>query len=488
MITLLRGGWVATWDGSRHLVFARGEVAFQGDQMLYAGPRFDGQADRVIDRPEWFICPGFINLHGHIGVEVMASLVDLPLGVGVGPSETFVKESPLFMPATLAPEEQRLSAEFSLAQMLRTGSTTVVDAHGYGPVWWLGNPPHDEEMLVETVGRIGCRAYLALAFRSARSYLEPDGTRRFHWDEQMGRAGLEEGLRFALRHDGAFDGRVRCLLTPHHTMNCSPELLKMTLAAAREHDLRIQVHAAEYTLEIDMIRKRYGETPVGLLHRIGFLGPDIILGHCLYTSGHPDIGGDPARDLELIADAGSSVAHSPRLFATAGVALHTLPRYLDHGVNVGLGCDIWPADIIEEMRLAWLMGKHANRTAERPTCMEVFTAATAGSADALGRTDLGRLAAGARADIVCIDLSRYHFGPVLDPVRSLVAFGKGQDVDTVFVDGRMVVENGRVLNANEDKLRTAAPDIHRSLAKAVAERDPLGRTPESILGLEEGHD
>ncbi len=483
MITLLKGGWLAAWDGSRHCLIKGGEVAVQDKVILYAGPRFEGVADCVIERPEWFISPGFVNLHGHIGVDVFSSLVDLPNGVGVGPGEAFVKESPLFMPPTLTPEQQRLGAEFSLVQMLRTGSTTVVDAHGYGPVWWLGNPPSDEEALVDIVGRVGNRAYLALAFRSARSYLQPDGSRGFYWDEELGRAGLREGLRFAREFDGAYGGRVRCLLAPHHTMNCTPDLLARTLRAARASDLRVTFHTAEYLAELDLIRERYDETPVGFLHRFDLMGPDVILGHCLYTSGHPTIGGDPDRDLDLIAAAGASVAHSPRLFAQAGVAMYTLSRYLVHGVNVGIGCDIWPSDIIEEMRIAWLMGKHANRTAERPTCMDVFTAATVGSADALGRGDLGRLAPDARADLVCVDLSGYHFGPVVDPVRSLVAFGKGQDVDAVYVDGRLIVDDGLVLTTNQERLRAAVPDIHNSLSKAVGERDPLGRRPESLLGL-----
>ena len=223
---------------------------------------------------------------------------------------------------------------------------------------------------------------------------------------------------------------------------------------------------------------------MGHLNSLGFLGPDITLGHCIYISGHPAVGGDPDRDLKIIADAGSSVAHSPLPFARRGEALHTLPRYLDHGINVGIGCDIWPVDIIEEMRLAWFLGKHTNKTAERPSCMEVFTAATAGSANAMGRDDLGRLAPGACADIVCVDMSRYHYGPVLDPVRSLVAFGKGQDVDTIFVDGQRIVEGGNVLNADEEALRAAAPGILRKLAQAASERDPMHRTIESILGLE----
>ena len=480
-VTLLKGGWVAVWDGGRHRVVERGEVAFRGERILYVGPRFEGRADVVVDRPEWFVCPGFVNLHGHVGVELMAAFVDIGRGDRFAPSLEFARRAPLNLEPSLTPEEQRLSAEFSLVQMLRCGATTIVDAGGSGPIWWLGNPPDDEAMLAETVGRIGCRAYLALAYRSGRSYQKPDGSRDWYWDEEIGRAGLRQALAFADRHRGSHGGRVEVLLAPHAVDNCSPDLLTGTLSEARAADLPIQIHAAQYAHEVDLIRERYGETPVGHLHNLGFLGPDIILGHCVFVSGHPAVGGDPDRDLTLIAEAGSSVAHSPLPFARTGEALHTLPRYLDHRITVGIGCDIWPADIVAEMRLAWFLGKQTNGTAERPTCHEVFTAATVGSADALGRGDLGRLAEGAQADVVCVDLSRYHFGPVLDPVRSLITCGTGQDVDAVYVAGVPVVAGGRVLNAHEEALRAAAPGILGSMLRAATERDPLGRTAEALL-------
>lgn len=479
--TLLRGGWVAVWDGRQHQIVAPGEVAMRDGRILYAGLRFTGHADVVIDQPDWFICPGFINLHGHIGVEVMASLVDLSRDDRFAPSREFSQRAPLTLEPSLTPDEQRLSAEFSLVQMLRCGATTIVDAGGSGPIWWLGNPPGDEEMLVETVGRIGCRAYLSLAHRSGRSYQNPDRSRDWHWDEEMGRAGLRQALQFAQRHRGRYDGRVEVMLNPHAVDNCSPALLAATLAEARAADLLIQIHTAQYAHEVALIRARYGDSPVGHLHKLGFLGPDVILGHCVFITGHPDVGGDPDRDLSLIAAAGSSVAHSPLPFARMGEALYTLPRYLDHGITVGIGCDIWPADIIAEMRLAWFLGKQTNRTAERPTCREVFTAATVGSANALGRGDLGRLEAGALADVVCVDLGRYHFGPVLDPIRSLITCGSGQDVAAVYVDGLPVVANGHVLNADEDALRMAAPGILRSMLRAASQRDPLGRTAETLL-------
>jgi cytosine/adenosine deaminase-related metal-dependent hydrolase len=482
MITLLRGGWIAAWDGATHRVVQGGEVAFEDETILYAGPRFEGEADRIIENRDWLICPGFINLHGHVGVDPMVPFVDIPRSEQFAPGPEFAQNAPLEMWPTLTEEEQRTSAEFCLVQMVRTGTTTVVDAHGYGAIWWLGNPPTDEAALAEVVGRVGSRAYLALGFRSARSYSDAEGNPLQHWDEPMGVAGLEEGLRFALAYRDAFDGRVQAILTPHAVEKFTPDLLRRTIREARAVDLRVQIHTAQSTNEVELVMERHGDSPVGLLHSLGFLGPDVILGHCVFISDHPAVGGKSDRDLRLIAESGASVAHAPLAFARRDAeALHSLPRYLDYGINVGIGCDIWPADIISEMRMAWLIGKQVHGDVDRPTCREVFDAATRGSADALGRSDLGRLSPGTRADLVCVDMSAYHFGPVLDPIRSLISLGTGQDVDEVYVDGKRIVSGGQVLNVDEDALKAAAPHILSKLHQAAAERDPAGRTAESIL-------
>jgi cytosine/adenosine deaminase-related metal-dependent hydrolase len=480
-VTLIKAGWIAAWDGSRHQIIENGEVAFEGDRIRYVGKRFDGRADITLEHPHWFLCPGFINLHGHVGLELNAGLVDTSNDERFAPSREYCERAPLNQEPSLTPEEQQLSGELSLVQMLRTGTTTVVDAAGSGPIWWLGNPPDDEEHLIDTVGRLGCRAYLSLSYRSARAYQKPDGTRGWHWDEGMGMEGLHQAVDFATKHRGKFAGRVDVMLTPHAVDNCSPELLQSTLEMARADDLLIQIHTAQYPYEVKLVQERYGTTSVGHLHDIGFLGPDIILGHCIYVTGHPAMDDQTDRDLHVIAASGSSVAHSPLPFARRGEALHSLPRYLDAGINVGIGCDIWPADIIAEMRLAWFMGKQSSQSEGQPTCLDVFHAATVGSADALHRDELGRLSAGAKADIVCIDLSGYHFGPVLDPIRALITCGTGQDVDSVFIDGELVVASGTVVNARQHQLRDAAPAILQSMLAAATERDPFGRTATSLL-------
>jgi len=293
--------------------------------------------------------------------------------------------------------------------------------------------------------------------------------------------GLREAVRFWRTYGGAYDGLIQGILCPANAATCSPELLRATKAAAAEHGLPIQIHVATFLYNVNAVRERYGCSTVEHLHRIGFLGPEVILGHAVHISGHPDVGGGPDRDLRLIADSGASVAHSPLFFARLGQALHSLPRYLQAGINVGIGCDHWPADIVAEMRLAWLVGKIINKDAVYPTARQVFDCATLGSAHALQRDDLGRLASGAKADIVCVDLGRYHIGPVLDPIRALLTCATGQDVETVFINGREVIAGGRVLCANEGRLKDAAPGILEKLHAAAAARDPEGRSARELL-------
>jgi cytosine/adenosine deaminase-related metal-dependent hydrolase len=486
VITLIRGGWVVAHDGVRHRVVPRGDVAFADDRIVYAGLRWDGRPDRIVEASGMLVSPGFINTHAHIGVELMAPFVDIPPGApGRGrysPSEACVLERE--PPPSLSPDEQQLSGEFSLVQMVKCGATTIVDAAGSGPLWWLGNPPGDEEMLLDTAARIGVRVYASLSYRSGRVYYTRDGRAGWHWDEAFGHEGLRRAVAFALTHRGSRGGLAQTLLCPHAVDNCSPELLRATRDVAREHGLIVQVHCAQYEFEVARIREQYGCTPVEHLAGLGCLGPDVILGHAIYVQGHQAVGGDPARDLGLIADSGASVAHSPLPFARRGETLQSFGRYLAAGVNLSIGCDIWPADIIAEMRLAWFLGKAAGRSAGSPTCQDVFNAATLGGARALGRDDLGRLAPGATADVVLVNLSRLHVGPVLDPIRALITCATGQDVDAVWVQGRQVVQAGRVLRADEDRLRLGAEGVYRSLVAAARVRDPIGASPEELLGLD----
>jgi cytosine/adenosine deaminase-related metal-dependent hydrolase len=147
-----------------------------------------------------------------------------------------------------------------------------------------------------------------------------------------------------------------------------------------------------------------------------------------------------------------------------------------------IGTDMWPVDILEEMRLVAFLAKVVDRTPRSATAADVFTAATLGGAQALRRDDLGRLAVGARADLVLIDVARsFRLGPVPDPVKGLIAAGSGADVRTVIVDGRTVVEDGHLVGVDEEQLRRDAERVAGKLRGVLAARDWAGRAETELF-------
>jgi cytosine/adenosine deaminase-related metal-dependent hydrolase len=169
-------------------------------------------------------------------------------------------------------------------------------------------------------------------------------------------------------------------------------------------------------------------------------------------------------DLEILARHGVSVAHCPVVMRRRGGALRSFSRYRRAGLNIGIGTDMFPQDIIEEMRWAAYAAKAVDRHAASGLTAEVFEAATVGGANALGRDDLGRLAPGAKADVTIIDMRHLHIGPADDPIRSLVHYASQRDVEHVFVDGRQVVESGHLVGVDERGVLAAMERVNAKMA------------------------
>jgi cytosine/adenosine deaminase-related metal-dependent hydrolase len=312
--------------------------------------------------------------------------------------------------------------------------------------------------LVRVVGDIGARVYLGPSFKSYSYAFDQAGRIQWDPDTQSGVAGLERAVAFAAKYDGAHHGRVRCMLYPAQLDTCSVELLKATRRAADENGLRMSLHAAMNMVEFQRILREHGRTPLQLLHDIGFLGPDVLLGHCVFHAHHSWAHYPYVDDLKLLAESGASVAHAPYKYAKMGIRLESFERYRHLGINVALGTDTFPEDLISEMRLAGLMCRFAEGSFRVGKAREVFEAATLGGAQALGRADLGRLAPGAAADIAIVDLRGVHFGAVHDPIKSLVEYGSANDIDTVIVDGRTLIQGRRALAVDESALMQAVQE------------------------------
>jgi cytosine/adenosine deaminase-related metal-dependent hydrolase len=219
------------------------------------------------------------------------------------------------------------------------------------------------------------------------------------------------------------------------------------------------------------------------LGELGILGPDFIAGHSIIVSGHSRSGyADPwDRDINLLAETGSTVAHCPIVFSRYGIAMESYSKFLRMGVNIGIGTDTFPQDLLREIRLASTLSKVIEGEASVATSLDIFNSATICGANALHRPDLGRIAVGAKADLALIKLDSFNMCPLRDPIRNFVQLAESSDVDMVIVGGETLVEDGKVLGFDEEKNFNALQNSMDKICDRIPEYDRLGRTIEDLM-------
>jgi cytosine/adenosine deaminase-related metal-dependent hydrolase len=233
---------------------------------------------------------------------------------------------------------------------------------------------------------------------------------------------------------------------------------------------------------MEMIR-RHGKTPIQWAAGIGLLGPTTILGHAIFLDSHSWVRWWTKSDLKLMADNGCTVAHCPTPFVRYGQVLENFGDYLRAGVNMGIGTDTTPHNMLEEMRKAAVLARVAARDINAVSTADMLHAATVGGANAVLRQDLGRLAPGMKADIVAVDLGCSDMVPARDPLRSLVYHAAERAVRDVYIDGKQVVANFRVLTLDQTDAAGRLAEAQARMLAAVRQRDYRARTADEISPL-----
>jgi len=260
-------------------------------------------------------------------------------------------------------------------------------------------------------------------------------------------------------------------------------LLRDSHAAAKERGLPFTVHIAQGVSEVQVMIRRTGMTPIQWADSIGILGPNTILAHAIFIDTHSWVNWWTRKDLELIAGRGCTVAHCPTPFARYGAMLESFGAYARAGVNMGIGTDTTPHNMLEEIRKASTLARIAARDVHAVGLSDLLHAATVGGAKALMRDDLGRLAPGAKADLVLVDLGCTDMKPVRDPLRSLVFYAADRAVRDVYVDGRQVVSEGKVLTLDAAAAAARLVEAQQRMMDLVPKRDYLKRSADEIAPL-----
>ena len=473
MKTYIENGVVIGWDGNRHAVLDRAVVVIDADMIVEVAqtPRTPpAPGDIRIDATGRIVYPGLVNAHLHAtDTPFTKGYLEEFSNVSAGAKETNYGTLYKMLPAVrhaIDPEAQVIAAECAFGELARTGSTTVVELGYDYEVRGDGDISMTRQVAEEAM-KVGLRCYSGPRFRTMHYGYAADGGVWYERYPQDGRKRFRDCVDFCTSWDGKFDGRLRTLLAPGQIDTCDPDLLRETRKVADAHKLLIQVHAGQSPNEYSRIRSEYGMTTVEYMQDTGMLGPDCMIGHGQIMTADGNMSSLKPNEVAALRDSGTTVVHLPWVKARRGGVINSIHKYKQLGIRQALGTDTFPFDMFNDMRMAATVCRIVEHSASVASSEEVFAMATVGGADALGRPDLGRLAAGCKADIVMVRCDTFKAAPVYDPFKFLVLSATGDDVDQVLVDGKTIVEKGKVLNVDMasavNRLNEAAERVRRAI-------------------------
>jgi len=461
---------IVAWDAANqhHAYLMGGDVAFTGDTLSYVGTHYDGVADTVIDGTDMMVMPGLIDLHSHPSTEPFYRGVREEHGVPAMYMSGLYERSVAFQPDATA---RKAGKQVAFCEMLLSGVTSVADLSSIDEGW------------IDLAAQSGLRVFLAPSYASARWHLENGWALKYRWDEAAGQRGLDAALALIEQAASHPSCRLSGIVSPAQIDTCTEDLLRDSFSAAEARDVPLTVHCAQSVNEFQIMVDRHGKSPIQFARDLGILSPRTVLGHAMFIDEHSWIRWHTHTDLAALVETGTNVAHCPSPFARYGHTLEDFGRYRRAGVNLGIGTDVAPHNVIEEMRLAAILARVSARDITTTSVGALFHAATVGGAEALGRHDLGRLAVGAKADVVLVDLANTWMRPARDPLRSLVFTAADRAVRTVFVHGTKVMDDGRVLTMDHAAALAEVAEGQQRMLRDAPSRDWAGRSAEEISPL-----
>lgn len=461
---------LVAFDSERdgHVYLHDADIAYDDKGFVHVGGHYEGPFDSESSGGDRMIMPGFINVHCHSGEEPISKGIFEDTGTAVLWGNALYEYSNL-----LEIDDDAIEASLTvmIGDLLRSGVTTLLDIAG----------PH--ESWLPTLARSGARAFVAPGFREAQWHVEDSHRLEFRWDKARGRDAFARALEVVDAATAHPSGRLGGVVAPSQIETCSPELLQDAVAAARKRGVPVTIHAAQTMAEHEELLRRHGLTAVQYLESLGLLGKDLILGHCIFVDSHSWTRQRTEIDLRLLADRQTTVAHCPVTFSRSGMALESVGRYRRAGVNVALGTDSYPFNMLEEMRQAMICARLSGKSVFDVATGDILEAATIAGARALGRDDIGRIAVGSKADFLVVDLRHHAMQPVYDPLRNLLHCAAERAIEQVYVDGTCVVSGGRPTLIDYDGALAKLQEAQDYACRKAPANDPKGRGMQTLAPL-----
>ena len=458
--TLIKNAdWIITMDPDSPRI-SGGDILIRGNEIIGLGENLNPPPGglNLIDARGKVALPGFVNTHHHCWQSLVRN-IHAASGLKLEPWLAIVYD--IFQ--GLSPDIVAAGAYAGLGGLLKTGCTTSNDHH-------YAHPRGQSDIIdveIEAARKLGMRFHPT---RGSLSISQKDGSPHIP-DSLCGTR--EDILRDSKRlieqyHDAGRFSMLRIGLAPcWHGLDSTEEVLGSTLELARAHGVQCHSHLAESPGEVEATLAKFGCRPVEYVRRLGWLGPDVYYAHCVQLND---------AEVSLLAETKTGIAHCPisNMFLNSGVC--RVGELLELGASVGLGVDGAASNnasnMMTEIRAAYLAHRLVYGDAA-PSAEQILWVATAGGARVLGRDDIGILKSGMAADLVLMDWDRLDYaGGKNDPVACIVMSGDARMVDTVMVNGKVVVQKGRLLELDEAELSREINRAGKQLLSLAARRLP----------------
>lgn len=475
--TRVRCGYLLAWDGTDHVVIEGGELVYRGDTVVHVGAGWTEPVDEEIDATGSLVMPGFIDLDALTDIDhcLLDSWADRDLSGAFNWSADYARRSHHVFDAS----ERALVREYAIAQLARHGVTTFMPIASEVHSEWA-ETCEDLQAVAEITQRIGLRGYLGPSYRAGVNVIGPEGPDVYR-DEQRGWSGLEEAVAFLDHAESMQSDLVHGALLPCRIETLTLDLMTATAKVAQERDVFVRLHCLQSPKEKDYLERWYGMGAVDALEHTGLLDARLLIPHGIQLGDLRDPEVAAGTDVRRLVEAGVPIIHCPLTSARYGGALRSIEAYRQAGLPLVLGTDSFPPDLVRGIDVGVQLAKVIEGRLSGGRVDTYIRAGTSDGADALGRPDLGRLAAGCRADFIVADLSDFAAGVVDDPVRTLIVNGSGRDVVRTVVAGRTVMVDGVVLGVDQDGLAREAQRLFDKMRAAYPERDLEGRSVDELF-------
>ena len=386
------------------------------------------KVDKVIDGKNKLAMPGLINAHTHIGMSLLRNYADdLPL-------HEWLTEKIWPVEANLTGEDVYWGSLLSMVEMIQSGTTAFCDMYFF------------MDQVGKGLDEIGMRGVLT------RGLIEEEGKNK---EKLMDTKNLYENW------NGKGDGRIKVMVAPHAPYTCSPKFLKEIMDLAKELNTGIHIHLSETQKEVEDSLREWGKSPIKHVYDLGLFEFPTVAAHCVHIDDE---------DINILKSNNVSPVNNPSSNLKLASGFAPIDNMLKKGIDVALGTDGSSSNnnlnMFEEIHIASIVNKAVNKDAVSVPAIRALEMATINGAKALGwDREIGSIEIGKKADVILIDMDKPHLYPLHNVISALTYSVQGSDVDTVIVDGEILMENREMKTVDMEKIMYNAEKLAKDLIK-----------------------